>query len=325
MGNPFNKNSLRRILQNEKYCGVYTYADIRVEDGIPAIVSRELFDRVQQTVKKHHEKPAAKKIDGGFLLTGKLFCGHCGELMTGDGGTSKTGRVYSYYTCNNRRLKKCDKKRAPKEWIEDLIVQKLTEIANDDDVISAFADHFMAWQEREQKKTEVHGLEDKLKKIEAAIKNTMSVIDSGLISESLKTHLLELEEEKAALEKGITQERIKTPVLERDQVIFFLERFRGGDTEDISWRIFLIETFLKAAYLYDNGDLLLCLNFSGEHNKVTLKLVESAVSDGEELCSNSAPSCPPNGANLNTEKWQIYFFAGYLVAKVCAAEKATRQ
>ena len=40
-GGAFNKNSLRRILQNEKYIGVYSYKDIRVENGIPAIVSRE--------------------------------------------------------------------------------------------------------------------------------------------------------------------------------------------------------------------------------------------------------------------------------------------
>lgn len=114
-GNLWNKNSLRGILKNQKYCGVYQYADIRVEDGIPAIVSKELFEQVQKMIAKHHEKPAAKKVDGGFLLTGKLFCGHCGELMTGDGGTSKTGKVYQYYTCNNRRLKKCDKKRASKQ------------------------------------------------------------------------------------------------------------------------------------------------------------------------------------------------------------------
>lgn len=105
-GNPFNKNSLRRILQNEKYIGVYKYADIRDENGIPPIIDRELFDKVQEIVAQHRHSPAAKKTAGGFLLTGKLFCGECGKPMTGDGGTGKSGQVYSYYTCMGRRAKK---------------------------------------------------------------------------------------------------------------------------------------------------------------------------------------------------------------------------
>lgn len=94
-GNPFNKNSLRRILQNEKYTGVYEFADIRDEHGIPPIVDRALFDKVQKMMDFHHRAPAAKKYLGGFLLTAKLFCGECGEPMTGDGGTSHSGQVYS--------------------------------------------------------------------------------------------------------------------------------------------------------------------------------------------------------------------------------------
>ncbi len=294
-GKPFNKNSLRQILKNEKYCGVYKYADIRVEDGIPAIVSKELFEQVQKMVAKHHEKPAAKKIEGGFLLTGKLFCGHCGELMTGDGGTSRSGKVYQYYTCNNRRLKKCDKKRASKQWAEDLIVQKLAEIANDDDVINAFADRYMEWQEKDRVQTELQGLEDKLHKVESSIKNMMDVIESGFVTDSVKSRIVELEAEKASLEKGIVQAKISAPILKRTEVIYFLSRFRNGDTQDVSWRIFLVETFLKAAYLYDDGRLLLCLNFSGENNKISLKIAEDAVEQGEELCSNFAQSCPPEG------------------------------
>lgn len=122
-GGLFNKNSVRRILQNEKYVGVYEYQDIRVEDGIPAIVDRELFEQCQNMVKRHHRAPAADRATN-FLLTTKLFCGHCGEPMTGDGGTGRSGQVYNYYTCNNRRLHKCKKERAAKEWIEKLVEEK---------------------------------------------------------------------------------------------------------------------------------------------------------------------------------------------------------
>ena len=53
-----------------------------------------------------------------YLLTGKLFCGHCGTEMVADGGTSKTGAQHHYYICKKRRGGKCDKKRENKDNLE---------------------------------------------------------------------------------------------------------------------------------------------------------------------------------------------------------------
>lgn len=314
-GNPFNKNSLRRILKNEKYIGVYEFGDIRDDNGIPAIIDRELFNKVQKMVEKHHRAPAAKKDNGGFLLTAKLFCGHCGQPMTGDGGTSKTGRVYSYYICNGRRSKKCNKSRVGKQWIEDIVVAELSKIVNNDDLIELMADRFMEWQGKNQKNTVLSGLESRLKQTEFAIRNTMGVIDSGLITESLKSHLVELEAERASLEAGIAKAKVDAPNITRESVIWFLTRFRDMDQRDTRWRIYLVETFLQAAYLYDDGRLLLHLNFSGENNVITVEFAEEVASFGEELSSNSAHLGAPNGANLNTA---VYFYQGIFVAVVFA-------
>lgn len=292
-GGLFNKNSLHKMLRNQKYIGVYQYADIRVEDGIPAIVDKETFYKVQRMLKYHHESPAAKKIDGGFLLTSKLFCGHCGEPMTGDSGTSKNGKVYYYYTCNNRRLKKCDKERASKDWVEDLVVNSLAKIAGDDEVINEFADRYIDWQQREFKNSELNSMEKNLSKVETAITNTMSIIDSGFITDSLKDHLLELESSRAEIIKSIETAKLKKPNLKRSEVVYFLKRFANGDTSDQSWRIYLIDTFLNAAYLYDDGRLILSLNYSGSKNKITLKIAEESAAEGDVLCSSFAHSAAP--------------------------------
>lgn len=130
------------------------------------------------------------------------------------------------------------------------------------------------------------GLEQRLKRNEATIKNTMSVIDSGLITDSIKSHLVELETERVSLETGTARERMETPELERDTVVWFLTRFRNSDQSDVGWRIFIVETFLQAAYLYDDGRLLMILNFGGNSSTVSLKLVETAVSDGKALGSS---------------------------------------
>ena len=46
-GNEFNKNSLNRILRNKRYIGVYTYRGTETPDGLPRIISDDLFYEVQ--------------------------------------------------------------------------------------------------------------------------------------------------------------------------------------------------------------------------------------------------------------------------------------
>lgn len=306
-GGLFNKNSVRRILQNEKYVGVYEYEDIRVEDAIPAIVDRELFDRCQSMLDLHHRAPAAKR-DTFFLLTTKLFCGHCGEPMTGDGGTGKSGKVYSYYICNGRRQHKCEKERAGKDWIEDLVVDELVRLIHSDDFIETVADRCMEFQKREKDRSALNALEARQKDVEKSIQNMLSAIEAGIITPSTKTRLMELEAERVQIEKGIAHELISEPAIERDHVIFFLERFRDGDIKDDMYRAFLVDTFLNSVYLYDGNKLVLVLNYTGENCKVTLDLVEKAVDGAGAECSAFAPSSAPDDANLNTAKRALHFF-----------------
>lgn len=318
-GGLFNKNSLRRILQNEKYVGVYEFRDIRVEDAIPAIVSRELFDKCQLMVEKHHRAPAAQR-ETAFLLTSKLFCGHCGEPMTGDGGTSRTGRVYYYYTCNGRRAHKCEKERAPKAWIEHLVVNELVDLIHSDDFVNEVAERCMEFQQREQDKSALHALETRQKENAKSIQNMLAAIEAGIITPSTKSRLMELEAERAQIEKGIAQQLISEPALERDQVIYFLERFRNGDVNDDMYRAFLVDTFLNAVYLYDDDKLVLVLNYTGERCKVTLELVEKAVEGDPGGGSCFTPSGAPEGANLNI--WnRILFFVEKVVAVVVKFSK----
>jgi len=290
-GGPFNKNSLRRILENEKYIGVYEYADIRVEDGVPAIVDRELFGKVQNMIKLHHDKP--HQIRERFLLTGRLYCGHCGVSMVGDGGTSHTGQVYSYYTCNNRRVGKCEKERASKKWIEDLVINELYLLVNSDKFINTVADHVIKFQEIERDRSVLNTLEARQKQNEKAINNMLSAIEEGIITPSTKTRLVELEAERANIEKGIARELINEPTFSRGQVLLFLHKFRGGDINDISYQLALIDTFLNSVYLYDGDDpkLVLMLNYSGE-DRETLDLAEKAVREGSSCFAPSTPTLP---------------------------------
>lgn len=52
-------------------------------------VEDELFERVQRMLDRNKKAPARSRGKEEYLLTTKLFCGYCKELMIGYGGTGK--------------------------------------------------------------------------------------------------------------------------------------------------------------------------------------------------------------------------------------------
>ena len=50
-GNPLSKHTITKMLKNDAYCGVYRYAGVVVEGGMPAIVGKELFAMAQETMR----------------------------------------------------------------------------------------------------------------------------------------------------------------------------------------------------------------------------------------------------------------------------------
>ena len=51
-GRLFTKNSFQTLLKNRRYLGEYRYKDTVIPDAIPAIITPEIFDRVQNAVNR---------------------------------------------------------------------------------------------------------------------------------------------------------------------------------------------------------------------------------------------------------------------------------
>ena len=169
-GAEFNKNSLHTMLENKKYIGIYTYNDIEIPNGMPRIISDELFDKVQEILVKNKKAPARSKATIEYILTTKLFCGHCRAMMTGVSGTSRTGVIHYYYTCNNYKKKACKKKNVTKAYIENLVLKMARdELTNDN--IDKISREVEAFCEKEKGKSNLKRLNKELAEINKAIEN----------------------------------------------------------------------------------------------------------------------------------------------------------
>jgi hypothetical protein len=126
--------SVGRILDNRNYIGIYTRGKEDVKDGMPRVISDELFERVRQMRDKKKKTPTNGRAEEEYFLTAKLFCGHCKEriredvMMVGTSGTSKTKKIHHYYACKNTLIRKnvkkeniCNKKNVRKHETRWLI------------------------------------------------------------------------------------------------------------------------------------------------------------------------------------------------------------
>jgi len=91
-----------------------TNSGIKIENGVPAIISEKLFNAVQIEIAKNAHAPARHTADEDYLLTTKLFCGKCGAMMVAQAGTSSKGPIYRYYACVRQKKHLCDKKMVSK-------------------------------------------------------------------------------------------------------------------------------------------------------------------------------------------------------------------
>ena len=73
LGRDWNKNSFHILLKNDNYIGVYRHSGVVVEDGIPPILDKEVFEAVQEKLTNKKKTAGRRSANGEYLLTGKLF------------------------------------------------------------------------------------------------------------------------------------------------------------------------------------------------------------------------------------------------------------
>lgn len=277
-GNELDRNTVVRIIKNPKYKGVYSFAEIYDPEGIPPIVDPEIWAAAQKRVEDHRRAPSRRHDDeDGYLLAGKLYCGECESRMISASGTSASGREYKYYACEGHKKKKndCKMKQVDKDWIEENVVAALAEIVHSDAILDEYVERYLKWQDEQRAESSVTALEKRVREIDAAEKNIVRAVEQGLNTPAFYERLKQLSEERLGIKERIARALVDDPQLSESEVRWFLERFRSGSVESPAWRINVVENFLQRAYLFGDGRLVLVLNHTGPHNRLTLDLIKS--------------------------------------------------
>jgi len=223
-GNPFGTNSLHDLLKNEKYIGIIVYgkaprrADgsrnshgkapedvIRIEDAVPAIIDRDIWDKVQQKMvrNKHTNSGRPAKVRN-YPLKGKVFCGECGAAMVGTTAKYK----YHYYACTGKqRLKNCELMPIKMDDLEQGVANAVRQVLGDphniEKLIQVLHKESEGFQSQAVEKLQT--LSDRLSEIERQLDQATTAVLNGLFSQTLKNRIHMLENERTRIDLDIQQ------------------------------------------------------------------------------------------------------------------------
>lgn len=103
-GEPFHYSSIHAMLSRRLFTGVYCSGGVS-SAVIPElqIITPEVFDRAQHIMELKRQGEAPIRTSAYTLLTGSVFCGHCGGRLYASSCKSKNGSQHiGIYRCYNR-------------------------------------------------------------------------------------------------------------------------------------------------------------------------------------------------------------------------------
>lgn len=159
--------------------------------------------------------------------------------MNAETGTSMNGEIKYYYKCGGRKNRNgCTKKTLRKDELEQLVIDTTILILDNNDNLSAIADKIMTVHEAKMRDQSILILlRQEEQSTQKAINNLLNAIQQGIITESTKKRIEDLEDqlqssrikihaEQTEIENQLTKEKIidylKTGINKKPQIMLNL-------------------------------------------------------------------------------------------------------
>ena len=206
-------SSVRNILENETYLGRIHFGDVLVCDAHEPLVTEEQFNKVQALRGRRREQYGTWAFQSKHLLTGMLYCGHCGGRYY-----LRNSGKYKYYSCYSRTKQiknmikdpNCKNRHWKGSELEPLIDAKIRELLHNPALVAEIAAH----KPKTAPPIENVAVEKRIAEIDKQISKLMSLYQQDEIPpELLGEQINKLYNEKTALQATLvpTEESDERP------------------------------------------------------------------------------------------------------------------
>ncbi len=203
LGKHISTSNISIILRNIFYLGLMKYNGEIFEGKHEPIISKKLFDKVQEILNQRGRPQKIKKHN--FAFVGLMKC-LCDASITAEIKIKKNGRKYVYYRCTKKKGQ-CQEKYLREEILTEQIktfLQKVSLSSQDTEKV-LFELGKEELQAKEQAKIFVQNLKSELAKADKQLEKLLDVY----LSETISTEEYAAKKQKILTKKLELQEKIK--------------------------------------------------------------------------------------------------------------------
>ena len=142
-GAPLAVSQINKILKKSFYCGMMDTKYGVVEHAYESLISKALFQQVQDVIQGYNKKPHKTAIKP-FIFKGLITCAHCGCVVTPEIHKKR----YVYYSCTNAK-KTCKRVYVKEEVLVKTLSEYLDQIALNQEQIEAVTKYLKEIHESE--------------------------------------------------------------------------------------------------------------------------------------------------------------------------------
>lgn len=264
-GGKFTKNSLHDLIRNPIYAGYYVYGRIQrgkhfrkeerpfiiLEDAVPAIISKEEYERVKQKMEKNRRNSGSYSAKQTYIFSGLLECSKCGDSLIGH-----CSRGYKYYICGRKnRSNDCDGISISENSLLELVYKYIADTLFTDENIEKYAQKL--YDMINEKYNEVikvkKELEDKIKKIEEEEDRIVDAILAGIPPLKIKERAIELDNQKKQLQQRLEDLERKEAFtnINKYDIMAFLAKKRDNFLSNEDKKI-VVNEYVEKIKVYDD-------------------------------------------------------------------------
>ena len=256
-----------------------------VENTHEGIVSRQLFEQVQDIDKKAKERfhNSYGKYDylgkEENLFKGILLCGDCKKNMNlwrdRSGCRLNPPRVYYKYICNTyQSIKKCVRKRLNKhdveKAVEEAIRLQITLFIDTKEVLEKLNDSAEARSTRDSYREKINSIKQKMAKTERLAASLYGDFADGLMDEkeylfAKENYYRQIDEYKFQIKKFEEQQRpYEAGGTKNMEMETLVKKYRDFSSLSVE----IVRAFIQRIYIYANGSMEIEYTFGDEISRL---------------------------------------------------------
>lgn len=254
------KSTIYTMLRNVTYTGMIKNKDNVYEGAHEAIVSKELFDKVQEILRRNRENPRYQNLFVSNTLLGSLMkCKKCNQnFRIIYGAKNKDGYRKAYYADAGRKLGICDSKFIRRDKIDKEVLDEVRKLALDPDRF--IADRIDSDKRNEELTSRIESIKAQIKVIDAQSSKLIDLYSVNKIDFTIVNNKLEeLKDNKDKLSNTLDKV-IKEQEKQRDKMSVEQVKEICNDLPDILDQATneelrqILRSLIDVIYVY-NGDI----------------------------------------------------------------------